>query len=154
MFDLVTYPLNSTLYRYLVDLEIKRAVRYSRFFSVCHIALDQNCTGDAAILDTTADIIREIIRDTDVLGRLGDGIFSILLHNTEIQNACLVANRIRNRVAEQTFISEGAKIRGTASIGSACFPTHSNDPAALLLKADEMLEVARLQGGNTVVIPE
>ena len=154
MCDQIATPLNNTLYRYLVDLEVRRAVRYSRFFSISHIGLDHTCKDDHGILNTTVDIVREVIRETDVLGYLGDGIFSVLLHNTDAQQASLVSNRIRNRIAEQTFISEGKPLHKTASIGSACFPTHSNDPNALLLKADEMLEIARLQGGNTVAIPD
>ena len=154
MCDQVAVPLNRLLYRYLIDLEVKRAVRYSRFLSICHIGLDGTRKDDFAILNTTAEIVHELIRETDVYSYIDDGILSVLLHNTDSQQANLVGNRIRHRIAEQTFILDGASLQKTASVGGACFPTHVDDPTTLLLKADEMLETARLRGGNTVVFPD
>jgi diguanylate cyclase (GGDEF)-like protein len=154
MFGPVTYPLDSGLYQYLLDLETRRAVRYSHFFSICHVVLDQDHGSDPSIVHTVADILRETIRETDVIGLLNGRIFSVLLHNTEIQNASQVAERIRNRVADQTFTAGNTHLRVTASVGTVCFPTHGNDTTTLLLRAGEMLAEARKHGGNAVAVPD
>jgi hypothetical protein len=140
MFGPAAYPLNNGLYQYLLDLETRRAVRYSHFFSICHVGLDQDPGVDPGIVHSAADILRET--------------FSILLHNTEIQNACQVAERIRSRVADQMFTAGNAHLRVTASIGCVCFPTHGNDTATVLLRAGEMLAEAKKHGGNKVAVPE
>src|SRR3972149_8830968 len=97
MFGPVTYPLDSGLYQYLLELETRRAVRYSHFFSICHVGLDQDRGVAPSIVHTVADILRETIRETDVIGLLNGRTFSILLHNTEIQNACQAPERIGRR---------------------------------------------------------
>jgi diguanylate cyclase (GGDEF)-like protein len=102
---------------------------------------------------SVADIVRQTIRETDLIGFAGERTLSVLLLNTEIQGAYVVAERMRNRVAEQTFSNEDDPIQLTASIGSACFPTHASDATTLLSRANEMLAVARSQGGNRSAVP-
>lgn len=154
MFGAATHPLDSAIYQYLLDHEVRRAVRYSHFFSICHVGLDQSANGDRDLVYTVSDILRQIIRETDVVGLLTGQTFSVLLHNTEIQNASQVGERLKNRIAEQTFRLENMPIQLTASIGGVCFPTHGNDAATLLVRADEMLALAKAQGGNQVLIPD
>lgn len=154
MFGHATHSLDNGLYQYLLDLETRRAVRYSHFFSICHVGLDQDHVGDPGIVHTVTDILRETVRETDVIGLLNGLTFSVLLHNTEIQNACQVAERIRSRIADQMFTAGNANLRVTASIGCVCFPTHGNDTTTVLLRAGEMLAEAKTHGGNKVAVPE
>ena len=154
MFGPATQPLERGLYQYILELETKRAVRYAHFFSICHVSLDQDHDGDHTALCTVSDILRETIRETDIIGLVNERTLSILLYNAEIQNAYLVAERIRNRIADQNFISGNTYHRATGSIGCVCFPTHGNDATALLLRACELLAAAQRQGGNTSSIPD
>jgi diguanylate cyclase (GGDEF)-like protein len=148
-----TVPLDRGIYQYFLEMETGRSIRYSHFFSLCHLGIDQDGSNHRAMVRSVADIVRETIRETDLIGFSGDGTLSILLLNTEIQGAYLIAERLRHRVAEQTFSDEQLPIRLTASIGSACFPTHGSDAATLLSRADDMLALARSHGGNRTVIP-
>ena len=118
------------------------------------MGLDQDHGGDPGIVHTVADILRETVRETDVIGLLNGLTFSVLLHNTEIQNACQVAERIRSRVADQTFTAGNAHLPVTASVACICFPTHGNDTTTLLLRAGELLAETKRHGGNKVAIPE
>jgi diguanylate cyclase (GGDEF)-like protein len=154
MFSPATQPLERGLYHYILELETRRAVRYAHFFSLCHISLDQDYDGDHTILSTVTDILRETIRETDIIGLVNERTLSVLLHNAEIQNAYVVAERIRTRIADQNFISGDTYHRGTGSIGCVCFPTHGNDATALLLRAGELLAAAQRQGGNASSIPD
>jgi diguanylate cyclase (GGDEF)-like protein len=149
-----TAPLDPGLYQYFLEMETVRSIRYSHFFSLCHLGIDQDGTNNThAMVRSVANIVRQTIRETDLVGFAGERTLSVLLLNTEIQGAYLVAERLRNRVAEQTFSNEDAPIQLTASIGSACFPTHGSDATALLSRADEMLALARSQGGNRIAVP-
>lgn len=152
MFGAATVPIDRRTYLYLLEIETRRAIRYSHFFSLCHLGLDQN-PNDRTVLSSVADIVRETIRETDVIGLAEERTLSILLLNTEINYMMQIGERIRTRVADQTFIAEQQAIRLTASIGGVCFPTHGNDAATLLLRADEMLAMAKRLGGNQTAIP-
>lgn len=153
MFGAATVPVDRGTYHYLLGMETRRAIRYSHFFSLCHLGLDQDHPGDRTVVCAVADIVRETIRETDVIGLGENCTLSILLLNTEIQNALQIGERIRCRVADQTFITEQRALQLTASIGGVCFPTHGNDAATLLLRADEMLATAKRLGGNQTAIP-
>ena len=148
-----TVPLSPDVYHYFLEMETSRSIRYCHFFSLCHLGIDQISSNDHLMVRSIADIVRETIRGTDLLGFAGDRTLSILLLNTEIQGAYVIAERLRNRVAEQTFSDDQAPIRLTASIGGASFPTHGNDATTLIWKANEMLAFARAQGGNRTAVP-
>jgi diguanylate cyclase (GGDEF)-like protein len=148
-----TVPFDRGIYQYFLEMETGRSIRYSNFFSLCHLGIDQNGSNHDAIVRSVASVVRETIRETDLIGFGGDGTLSILLLNTEIHGAYTIAERLRRRVAEQTFSDEHLPLQLTASIGSACFPTHGSDAATLLSRADEMLALARSHGGNRTAIP-
>lgn len=148
-----TIPLDPGIYQYFLEMETGRSIRYCHFFSLCHLGIDQDGSTPHTMVRSVADIVRATIRETDLIGLAGDRTLSILLLNTEIHGAYLIAERLRHRIAEQTFSSEDIPVQLTASIGSACFPTHGNDATTLLSRADEMLVLARSHGGNRTTIP-
>lgn len=153
MFGAATVPVDRETYYYLLGMETRRAVRYSHFFSLCHLSIDQDEPLARTVVCSVADVVRETIRETDVIGLAEEHTLSILLLNTEIHNALQIGERIRTRVADHTFVAGHQAVQLTASVGGVCFPTHGNDAAALLLRADEMLAIARRQGGNQTAIP-
>lgn len=153
MFGAATVPVDHETYQYLLEKETRRAVRYSHFFSLCHLGIDQDTPIGPSVLCAVADIVRETIRETDVIGLAEPHTLSILLLNTEIHNALQIGERIRTRIADHTFVADQQTAQLTASVGGVCFPTHGNDAAALLLRADEMMLTARRQGGNQTAIP-
>ena len=153
MFGAATVPVDPETYHYLLGMETRRAIRYSHFFSLCHLSLDQDDPTARTVVCAVADIVRETIRETDLIGLAEEQTLSILLLNTEIQNALQIGERIRTRVADHTFVAAQQPVQLTASVGAVCFPTHGNDAATLLLRADEMLAMARRQGGNQTAIP-
>lgn len=146
-------PLDGGTYHYLLQMETWRSIRYSHFFSLCHVGIDQDHLRKPGVFSSVANIVRETIRQTDVIGFTNEQTLSILLLNADIQSASQVAERIRSRIELQTFLDEQRPLQLTASIGSACFPTHGNDANALLQRADEMLALARHSGGNRTAVP-
>jgi len=111
--------------------------------------------GDIA-LQEIAKLIKKELRESDIPSRYGGEEFSVILPNTGIEEACLVAERLRNSVAnnlvrifnEKTNSSEDLKI--TISIGVAEYFLDSNIEK-LFLDADKALYQAKKSGRNTVV---
>ena len=96
--------------------------------------------------------IKKAIRGIDLACRYGGEEFVIVMPETDMAVAALVAERIRKRIAGEPFaIDQGAKaIDVTLSIGLSALGM--NDTAATILKrADQALYRAKRDGRNRVV---
>ncbi|MHB8483324.1 MAG: diguanylate cyclase domain-containing protein [Nitrospiria bacterium] len=146
-----TTLVNHELFYYLLDLEVKRATRYSYFFSLLFIELDQE--DDPDTIDTVAKLILDEIREVDIVGKIEKKRFSALLQ-AETKPTLDIAERIRGRILNYSFddeVSAGRQKR-TISVGGACFPTHGTDASELNNQAIHFLEKARIEGGNRVYV--
>lgn len=152
MLDHMTSTLSPDFFKFLLESESKRAMRYTYFFSILTVEVDQVENGE--VLTTLADLIRQSIRNTDVVGRIDHKRFSVILHHAEAQNTYSVGERIRDRVEHYNFVLKNSHHKRTVSVGGACFPSHTPDVQGLLLTAHEMLQRAKSVGGNKVYLPE
>ncbi len=100
--------------------------------------------GDAA-LRRVAGIVTAAIRGGDRAYRYGGEEMAVLLPETEVAEALVVAERIRAAVA----IDAGAAAPLSVSIGVAC--ATGGDPAALIAAADAALYAAKRDGRDRVV---
>ena len=105
------------------------------------------------VLKEVVKIIRNSIRNDDIIVRWGGEEFLILLNGIPVEKAGEVAERIRRNIA-QTLIElpDGKKIKVTVSIGVACAEeegTYSFDE--LFVVADKRLYKAKREGRNRVV---
>ena len=115
-----------------------------------------HATGDK-VLKTVAGIIKEQLREYDIPSRYGGEEFCILLPQTKIEEANIVAQRLRAAVEKkviETFIdktSENKKISVTISLGLS--QLKDSDAAEDLYKrADRALYEAKERGRNRVVV--
>lgn len=159
MFDRVTQTLEREFFEYLLDLEVKKAVRYLYFFSLMILQRDRtsvelNQAEEEALLRRMAFLIREEIRGTDIIGRIGHDKFFIILDQADFQASFKVGERIRERIGHYAFRVDGREVTLTVSIGVACFPTHASDLETLIQKAEHALNMAREGGGGRVCLPE
>ncbi|NLL86368.1 MAG: diguanylate cyclase [Syntrophomonadaceae bacterium] len=107
--------------------------------------------GDCTLKAIT-EICRDNIRPDDLLGRYGGEEFMILLMDTSLDEATLVAERIRCKVATTPIKINDNLISVTASMGVAVTDSVSEaDIEALLRKADQALYKAKAAGRNTVI---
>ena len=102
--------------------------------------------GDAALVKI-ADILRKQTRAVDCVARYGGEEFLVVLLETTVATAALVAERIRASVATETF--DGGKM--TMSIGVAECPAHGDTPESLIASADAALYAAKDGGRDRVV---
>ena len=155
-----TKALAADSFHYLCDLEIKKAQRYQYFISVLFIQFDERneppdrepTLGDTT-LEVLGKILRDEIRECDLLARLGNNRLCVLLPFTDGTSSMGVAERLRSRVENHTF-SDADGERKTVSVSVACYPTHASDSASLLCRADETLLRVLEVGGNRVANTE
>jgi diguanylate cyclase (GGDEF)-like protein len=111
-------------------------------------------TGDV-VLQKMAALCRGVLRNVDTVGRLGGEEFAVVLPQTDMDGAAVVAERLRMLVAETEVPREhGLPLRFTVSIGIASLPggvQHANVNIDMLLnQADNALYRAKRDGRNRV----
>jgi len=135
--------------------EVQRSRRLRRPFSVLLADVDHfkqyndahgHPAGDAA-LARIADILRKTTRGVDCVARYGGEEFFVMLLETTVGTAAIVAERIRARVAIEEF--PGGRI--TISIGVAECPSHGDTPESLIESADAAMYEAKDRGRDRVV---
>ncbi|MDR3351853.1 MAG: EAL domain-containing protein [Zoogloeaceae bacterium] len=92
--------------------------------------------------------MRRLLRGQDVLGRLGDDQFGILLDEVDARSVEIVIRKILNMVA-RPIVVEGETVTCTASIGVCLIPADGQDAKTILRNADAAMHDARTLGpGN------
>ena len=102
------------------------------------------------ILIGFAQELQSLIRDSDVLARMGGEEFAILLHNTCNDDAIKIAQKIRQTIEERVFIYDEIKIPVTVSIGTSELAKNSTCIEDLYRDADDNLYLAKKNGRNRV----
>ncbi|MBU1168695.1 MAG: diguanylate cyclase [Proteobacteria bacterium] len=134
--------------------EIRKSERYKSRFSIIMVDLDHfksindsygHHMGDLA-LQTVARVLKENIRDIDLVGRFGGEEFLILLPNTDLESGFLLAERIRHSIESMAWESDIVRI--TISGGIAEYQGESD--TELFRKADELLYKAKAAGRNRI----
>ena len=104
------------------------------------------------VLIAASRVMLESARPNDEVGRYGGEEFAILLPNTNLLQARLIADRIRTRISNLRIKVDDQTIEVTASLGVACFPSPGIEVMSDLLKtADKALYEAKKNGRNKVV---
>ena len=105
-------------------------------------------TGDK-ILSEIATLILNTIRQYDSAYRYGGEELSLLLPESELTDALLVAERVRTKIEKHEFIGlDNQKLRVTASLGVADFQPDLADPKTMIARADAALYFAKQHGKN------
>ncbi|MGH9882787.1 MAG: diguanylate cyclase, partial [Pyrinomonadaceae bacterium] len=160
----ITDPLTSLPNRrYLEERlteELNRSKRYEYPMSFLMIDIDDfksyndlngHQAGDLA-LQITAHCLKAALRSADVASRYGGEEFCIVLPQTPINEAEVIAERIRQRVHSTTFPHGKTQPLGavTISIGVSTFGKHIDTAERVIAAADRALYSAKNQGKNRV----
>src|SRR5205085_2337013 len=104
------------------------------------------------VLQMFAKTTRAGLRQTDLVGRLGGEEFTVVLADASIDNAYLVADRLRKAFAGGAAVVDGETIYATASIGVSVIVDPRQDLAKLITLADQALYLAKARGRNRVEV--
>jgi|GEM_PF-211873 len=162
----ITDPLTGLLNRrYLeerMDEEVKRCQRHNFQMSFLMIDIDDfknyndyngHPEGDKA-LEITARCLKSVLRADDVAARYGGEEFSILLPQTSLEEAEVIAERIRIKIEDEVYPNGKKQPLGkvTVSIGVAGYSTTLNTPDAIIGAADRAMYLAKRQSKNRVQV--
>lgn len=138
--------------------ELSRSKRYDYPLSFMMIDIDDfklyndqngHQAGDRA-LEITAQCLRSALRKVDVASRYGGEEFSILLPQTDLQEAGVIADRIRRKIYNTPFTHGKSQPLGavTVSIGLSAFSPALDSAEAMVRAADRALYHAKRHGKN------
>jgi diguanylate cyclase (GGDEF)-like protein len=111
--------------------------------------------GDVA-LEMTAQCLKSVLRSEDVAARYGGEEFSILLPQTSIEEANIIAQRLRQKIRNTQYPHGGSQPLGavTVSIGVSSLTKVLDSPSTIIGAADRALYVAKSAGKNRVHLDE
>ncbi len=157
--DPLTQLLNRRGWNKYVEKEFERYKRYRRSFSVIMIDIDHfkrfndfygHTVGDA-ILRKFGALLTNSVRNVDTVFRYGGEEFTVLLPETRLEDAEIVAKRILDKINSTVFTyrKKNLELKVTASLGVAdCKGKDSAD--AVLEAADQALYLSKNSGRNCV----
>lgn len=161
--DPLTNLYNRRVFHELLDYEMQRADRKTYHFSLMMIDFDNfklindrygHAFGDQ-VLQAFARRIELALRNEDIFTRYGGDEFCILLPETGIEQAHMIADRIMHAIHSiEEIAPNGEKIHLTCSIGLANFPEHAENTKDLFIIADNMMYKGKHNGKNQFCFPD
>nr|WP_283645446.1 diguanylate cyclase [Alteromonas macleodii] len=100
------------------------------------------------VIKMLAALIKRCVRETDLAGRYGGEEFAIILNDSSVEDAKIVAERIRQLAQRLVVEHEGESISFTVSLGLAQFSPDFKGAMAWLECADQALYEAKGNGRN------
>ena len=141
-------------------IEFERSCQYGHPLSILALDIDHfksindrygHQAGDQ-VLEAITHCCQNLLRESDVFGRLGGEEFSILLPDTSESAAEVTAQRILKAVAALEVNYQDQVIRFTTSIGISELSKSSDSLESLMNQSDEALYEAKHNGRNKIEV--
>lgn len=152
--DPLTKLHNRRMFQDRLEEEIKRSKRSNTPFALLYIDLDHfkevndslgHEAGDVLLVKVT-ERIKHLVRESDVISRLGGDEFSIIF--TEL-NDSLRVDRVTQDIIEalrKPFQLDVDQVYISASVGITLYPNDADDTSTLLKNADQAMYLAKKSG--------
>ncbi len=156
--DVLTGLFNRSLFEQRLRSATESALRGEESHALLYMDLDQfkvvndTCghTAGDELLQQVAALMRDEVRETDVLARLGGDEFGVLLEHCPVEMAEQIARDILERVKAFRFAWEDKAFEIGISIGLVPLDRHSGDITHVLAAADAACYVAKDGGRNRI----
>lgn len=155
--DSMTDLLNHQSFRQILNQEISRAERYKKHLSIVICDIDHfKSINDTYGHPMGDDVIKGIavclkaeLREADHVARYGGEEFAIILPETRMKDAHIVAERLRNAISNLSFNHQDKHVCCTMSFGVAELQLHKSISSDDLINtADSALYKAKRSGRN------
>jgi len=155
--DDLTDVYNHRFVKAALERELRRASRFAQELSLVVVGIDRPALHEAEqgevqgslLLRELASVLSQQVRSFDLLGRMSEDEFMLILPQTGREGAAEVAGRMRAAVEAQRFSSAAAGTI-TVSLGVAAFPHDAAAIGDLEAAAGRALQLARQRGSNCV----
>lgn len=104
------------------------------------------------VLQAVAVPLQGLVRETDIVARIGGEEFALVLPETSLEHAASLAERLRSEIEKLSVTGQGHQIKITASFGVVNCRDGAKNIDALLTDADDALYAAKKNGRNLVEI--
>lgn len=157
--DSLTGLLNSRSLSRIVEHLINQAHTNSTSLSILFIDLDDfksindrfgHPMGDK-FLHFFAQVLQTSVREDDIAFRYAGDEFVIILPNTDLPKAKVVAERLMEDIRNQS-LGDIHALRTTISVGLAVYPQHANSAEDLIKHADDALYVVKRNGKDQLAV--
>ena len=135
LFEEANKVLTPGAFEFVLDSELKRAVRSQNFLTLVIVEASREwegmvVTADDGTLQEVAQIIGKEVRDTDLIGHTEKGTLSLVLIDSDFEHSSRVINRLVSRIEHYEFPTAMR-----LAVGAACYPTHAVDAESLKRQA-------------------
>lgn len=158
--DGLTNVYNHRTFQERLEEQFNLARRHKKAVSLIMLDIDHFKTfndtyghpiGDE-VLKAVADTLKSALRDFDIVCRYGGEEFAVILPESTMKEAGIVAERLRLSIEQHTFTKGVLNLKITISLGVSEYPTGNQaNREQLIVQADKMLYVAKLSGRNQAV---
>ncbi len=127
--------LTREIFLYFLDLEVKRSRRYQNFFSILILRLDEvpnreNGNGLRACYRRLSHLLAEEMRDSDILGALGEKRLAVILPYADMFSGGNTRSRFETSLRFYDFNRDGYQV----VVDQVCFPRDGTDTSDLVRK--------------------
>ncbi len=160
--DGLTGLFNIHFFKRMVEQEIKKINRYGGTLSLIMLDIDKfknfndtygHSTGDKVLQKLSDILIKNIREEIDLPGRYGGDEFLLLLPNTDIKGAKILADRLLNKIRKAKIKVDKQKLGFTSSIGCAEYQK-GKDIKELFKAVDKAMYESKKKGRNKVSVLE
>lgn len=156
--DPLTDVFNRRYFYEAAEIELSRCLRQESTASLLMIDLDYfksfndrfGHEGGDQVLIESSGLVRDLLRNYDIFGRLGGEEFAVFLPDTELSEAVVIGNRILDKIRQHVFLPPLEVCKLTASIGAAGVVANRETLDLLIRAADEKLYLAKSEGRDRI----
>jgi len=158
--DGLTKLYNSRYFKEMFEMEFERAKRFKKNLSMILLDIDHfksindtygHLQGDS-VLKEIGYILKQSVRKVDFVARYGGEEFTVLAIDTDIDNTCILAEKIRKQIEFHRFKAEKNPLKVTVSLGVASISEDVSNYLDLIKRADDSLYKAKEGGRNRVCV--
>lgn len=146
--------VEENLFRFLLDLEVQKALRLQYPISVVCMAPDlRPGEVDQSFTNRVAEMALRRIRATDVVTTLPQSSIGLLLIDAETWALSRIHQRVKEELEAHPLIVRGREVHVTWSAGGGCYPQTATSGSYLLHQAVDLMVRARGEGGDRLFLP-